>query len=596
MQSVHDCPFCDSPCGNDWCTCGRKMKVKYNKRTVNIENWNGEDLGSILSVDTETDYVPFTQVADLATMQVFNGKKVVYVMAEDVSKFLDLHKDSTLFFHNAPFDLDVISNHIHVKQWTYDVVDRAKVYDTQILYKLWHLAHVGFVPFKSSLAHLSSSFFGEVMSKDNEIRCNFMEYKNVPIEDIPEEFVVYGAKDVVATWDAYFELVSRIKRYDQHNTLLSHNIQLKGAVALDHMYKNGIVIDLKAKDEKLLEMNAELDRLQDILATYGWVRGTKGIKERYENIIDLIGLSNVLPRTEDGSISSKREDLAPYNDHPFISAYLDYVELEKASTFIRDLDAEIQHPKYNILVNTGRTSCSKPNFQQLPKKGNIRELFRAREGKTFGIVDYSAIELATLSQVTFDRYGYSTMREKINEGTDLHKYYASVMHNCDIGSVTKQWRQEAKAANFGFPGGLGIDTFIEFSRGYGLTLSPEVAQSMKDTWFNAFPEMGEYMQGEQGGVYTLTGRYRGNTTFCSEKNTPFQGLAADGAKLALYELDKAGFRLTGFVHDEVICEFPKSMAEEKLKEMEEIMIKAMRQVVPDVRVGVEGMLSEVYTK
>ena len=119
---------------------------------------------------------------------------------------------------------------------------------------------------------------------------------------------------------------------------------------------------------------------------------------------------------------------------------------------------------------------------------------------------------------------------------------------------------------------------------------------MKDTWFNAFPEMGEYMQGENGGVYTLTGRYRGNTTFCAEKNTPFQGLAADGHKISLYELDKAGFKIVGQVHDEVLCEFPKSLAEEKLKEMEEIMIKGMKSVVPDVNVGVEGMLSEVYTK
>lgn len=563
---------------------------------MSVLPWKGEDLGGVLAADTETDFVPFTQVAELATMQVFNGKNAYWIQAEDVSKFLDAHRESVLIFQNAPFDLDIIREHIHVKQWTYDVVDRGKVFDTKILYTLWHLAHVGFVPFKSSLDHLSRTLIGETLTKDNDVRCNFMQFKNVPLEEIPSEFVEYGAKDVVATWDVYFDIMSRIQRYDTYNTNLSHHIQLKGAIALDHIYKNGIKVDLKSKDEKLKEMNADLERLGDQLATWGWVRGTKGIKERYENIIGLIGLSNVLPRTEDGSISSKREDLTPYNDHPFISAYLDYVEIEKASTFVRDLDAEIQHPRYSLLRNTGRTSCSKPNFQQLPKKGNIRELFVAREGKTFAIVDYSAIELSTLAQVTYDRYGHSVMREKINEGQDLHKYYASVMHNCRAEEVTKQQRQEAKAANFGFPGGLGIDTFIDFSRGYGLDLSSEVAQEMKDTWFNAFPEMGEYMQGEDGGVYTLTGRYRGNTTYCAEKNTPFQGLAADGAKLAMYELDKAGFTIVGFVHDEIICEVPSSMAEEKLKEMEELMVKGMVEVVPDVKVGVEGMLSPFYTK
>ena len=603
MQSVHDCPFCDSPCGNDWCTCGRKMKVKYNKRTVNIENWNGEDLGSILSVDTETDYVPFTQVADLATMQVFNGKKVVYVMAEDVSKFLDLHKDSTLFFHNAPFDLDVISNHIHVKQWTYDVVDRAKVYDTQILYKLWHLAHVGFVPFKSSLAHLSSSFFGEVMSKDNEIRCNFMEYKNVPIEDIPEEFVVYGAKDVVATWDAYFELVSRIKRYDQHNTLLSHNIQLKGAVALDHIYKNGIKVDLKARDQKLKEMRALMEEKADTLATYGWVRGTKGIKERYENIIDLIGLSNVLPRTEDGSISSKREDLTHYNDHPFISAYLDFHEVEKATTFIRNWCTERIHPRYSAILNTGRTSCSGGdnacNIQQIPRIGGIRELFIPEEGKVFVDIDYSALELAGLAQVCITEFGYSKMADLINEGKCLHYYTASNVYRKPEEEITKDERQFAKIPNFAFPTNMSPSTFVSYCKGYNVPMTEEQGEEVKRAYAETYPEISQDFWNVPFGentVYTLTGRARANCSYTAYLNTKFQGLCADGAKLALYEVDKAGYKIVAFIHDQIMVEAPKSLSLDTLNTVSQIMIESMQEVIPDVKISVEGEILERWKK
>lgn len=40
---------------------------------------------------------------------------------------------------------------------------------------------------------------------------------------------------------------------------------------------------------------------------------------------------------------------------------------------------------------------------------------------------------------------------------------------------------------------------------------------------------------------TLTGRVRGCTTFTKARNTPFSGLAADGAKLALWNLTHAGF-------------------------------------------------------
>ena len=78
------------------------------------------------------------------------------------------------------------------------------------------------------------------------------------------------------------------------------------------------------------------------------------------------------------------------------------------------------------------------------------------------------------------------MLDKINEGEDLHKFYASVMHGCETNQVTKEWRQEAKAANFGFPGGLGTKTFIQFSSGYGLEISESEAMRMKDAWHAAF--------------------------------------------------------------------------------------------------------------
>ena len=100
-------------------------------------------------------------------------------------------------------------------------------------------------------------------------------------------------------------------------------------------------------------------------------------------------------------------------------------------------------------------------------------------------------------------------------------------------------------------------------------------------------------------VYTLTGRRRGNTTFCAEKNTPFQGLAADGAKLALYNMDKHGFKIVGFVHDEIISEIPntnKEQVSELLRLQESIMVSSMQQVVPDVKISVESQISECYTK
>jgi DNA polymerase-1 len=571
----------------------------WNKEEYDISVWTSSvgKIGRFCCIDTETTIAPFTMVPELVTFQAYSGgKNVYYVLREDIKEFLEVHRESFVIAHNMPFDSDVISKAIGTPETMYHFYDSNLVRDTGVLWRLLHLASLGFVPFKYNLALLSEKFLGVKLVKD-EIRENFGQFLGLPFEAIPQEYLEYGAIDVIATYKLYFKLIGEIRNHDKKNTLLSQDIQVKGDLALNHIYKNGIGFDLSQRDDWLVGINKQMDKHSNILASWGWVRGRKGINDVFSSILSRLGVADLLPTTTTGTISSKADDLNPYRKYAFIDSYLEYQSLEKASSFVTGVTSNVVHPRYNLLVNTGRTSCSKPNFQQLPKFGGIREMFVPTDSKdTFIITDYAAIELSTLAQVSYDMYGYSVMRDKINDGEDLHKYYASIMNGCDIKDVTKQQRQEAKAANFGFPGGLGVDTFIEFSAGYGLELTKAKAQEMKDVWFDAFPEMRDYMKNEIGEIFTLTGRKRGNTTFCAEKNTPFQGLAADGAKLAMYNLDKAGFKVVGFVHDEIICQVPKDKSAEMLLIQEKIMIDSMKEVVPDVAVGVESAISDFYTK
>ena len=573
--------------------------MQFNNQEYNILTWSKEvgKIGRFIACDTETTVVPFTQIPDLVTFQAYSGgTNVYYVTRENIKDFLEAHGDSFIIMHNAPFDTDVINKVLGNREVMYSFYDANLIRDTGVLYRLLHLASLGFLPFKYNLALLSEKFLGTKLIKD-EVRENFGQFLNLPFEAIPNNYLEYGAIDVISTYNLYFRLVAEIRNHDKYNTLLSHDIQVKGDLALNHIYKNGIGFDLKQRDEWMIGIDAQMQKHSNILASWGWVRGKKGVNDDYSRIMGIVGVSNLLPSTETGVLSSKADDLQPFRSIPFINSYLEYQSLEKAASFVSGITGSVVHPRYNLLVNTGRTSCSKPNFQQLPKFGGIREMFiPTNEEDTFIITDYAAIELSTLAQVAYDQYGYSVMMNQINDGVDLHKYYASVMNGCTIEEVTKQQRQEAKAANFGFPGGLGVDTFIEFSRGYGLELTKTQAQEMKDVWFDAFPEMRDYMKNEMGEIFTLTGRKRGNTSFCTEKNTPFQGLAADGAKLAMYNLDKAGFKVVGFVHDEIICQVKKVDAEELLTLQEKIMIESMRVVVPDVAVGVESNISDFYTK
>jgi DNA polymerase I-like protein with 3'-5' exonuclease and polymerase domains len=568
------------------------MEVEFNSVTYKMKFWNGEELGQNVAYDSETTMAPFTTTPDFIIGSAYAGRGTVYLISPaKLELFFKTHPKANILGQNLPFDFDVVKKAVPEFN-EYTIYDEDRVRDTGVLYRLWHLARIGYVPHRYNLALLCEQLLGCELEKGEE-RVGFGQFQNQPIEEIPSSYLRYAAKDAIATYLIYFKLRSRIAPLDKFNTLLSHSIQVKGDLALNRIYKRGIGFDTERASLWLRAADARLARLQNRLATWGWVRGTKGIQARYESIIDFLKLP--LPLTEDGKISSKSEDLIQYAHIPFIKDFLAFGFLEKQTSFVRDQCESRIHPRYNLLVNTGRTSCAKPNIQQLPRGGCIRSMYVAKTGHSLIITDYAAIELATLAQVLLNKYGHSVMAQKINDGIDLHKYYASVMNECSLADVTKGMRQEAKAANFGFSGALGIDTFIQFSRGYGLELTRPQAQKMKDAWFTAFPEMKEYLKdNDEGATYTLTGRRRANASYCAAANTPFQGLASDGAKLALYELDKAKLNVVAFIHDEAVIE-SNNVAQDKVK-VESIMIEAMKEVSPNVKISVESQVSRRFCK
>jgi DNA polymerase I-like protein with 3'-5' exonuclease and polymerase domains len=512
--------------------------------------------------------------------------------------FFNKHYESRFIMQNAPFDLDVLAKKLG-SSFTYDLLDRCLVHDTAILYRLYHLATIGYVPFKYSLATLAQKFLNVELEKDNDVRLTFEQFRGVPISDIPMEWLEYGAKDAVATFDVYLALMSRIEGVDDYKTLLSHDIQLKGDLALFHIRKNGIGFDLKRRDVWLKDMNSKLEAESDVLASWGWVRGLKGLQERYEAIVTMLGIADKLPRTESNQISSKSEDLEAFRGLPFVDAYLSFHELEKATTFVRDLTESRVHPRYNLLVNTGRTSCSKPNVQQLPRVGGVREMFKAKEGHTLIITDYSSLELAILSQVNMTENGFSKMGELINEGKCLHYYTASQVYGKPESAITKEERQFAKIPNFAFPTNMGAATFVKYCAQYNVSMTENEAWKLKNGYAKAYPEISQHfwnVNRNEDTVYTLTGRRRKGCSYTAYLNTKFQGLAADGAKLALYELDKAGFTTVLFCHDEAVTEVPEDKVEELRKLQEKIMIEQMRVVCPDIKISVESTISPVYVK
>ena len=112
----------------------------------------------------------------------------------------------------------------------------------------------------------------------------------------------------------------------------------------------------------------------------------------------------------------------------------------------------------------GRTSCSKPNVQQIPRAGEFRQVIVPSPGNFLLAVDYSYIELVTLAAVCQARFGYSRLADTISAGVDPHCFTASMLLGVPLDEFMtwkksnnvqfKQARQRSKGLNFGVPGGM----------------------------------------------------------------------------------------------------------------------------------------------
>jgi DNA polymerase I-like protein with 3'-5' exonuclease and polymerase domains len=100
-----------------------------------------------------------------------------------------------------------------------------------------------------------------------------------------------------------------------------------------------------------------------------------------------------------------------------------------------------------------------------------------------------------------------------------------------------------------------------------------------------------------GPVTTLTGRVRGSVGYSQARNTPFQGLAADGAKLALWDLYKAGYRCVAFIHDEVLIELPIDGDHTRHAELiDGILCEAMQRLTGSIPIACEYALTDRWRK
>lgn len=680
------------------------MKVSFNGHEYPCRVWK-PTLGAIgpCAFDSETTLIVDNQTPEFIIGTVFNGQEVFFLTRELLAAFFALNS-GPFFIANAPFDLSVIEKACGLSSLSF--IDKNIVIDVLLLFQLVRIAEAGESNFGASLANICLECLGVDLPKDlkdesgNDVRLSFGQFisegERIQYERIPSIYLQYAALDAVATFFVGLHLQERAAKVSRKygvdpKSLLSHHIQLKASLALNLATKNGLYIDTDYKNKIRSTIEKDIAESKIALRSLGWMPGegsNAALQELLKNIEAEYGVQ--LPRTKTGKISAKGKYLQERTDIPFFKHFIAYKNNSKLLEFL-NFEASRIHARFNPIVSTGRTSSFSPNVQNFPRDSRIRAIIAASPGYVFLDVDYAQIELCTLAQITYDKYGQSKMRELLNTNVDLHSYFAAILTGKSYEEIGKdsEDRRKAKACNFGFPGGLGIESFIEYAKvNYEVELTPEEARSYRDKWLDTFPEVRTYLDhnelellkssgilrsydDEVGGsanedaavwifrgivsgnamtkttqrLYTPeeikwafqvlstadfygkddyinsirlqrgsrslwqafirsfnviifpSGRIRSNIDYCQLKNNPFQGLAADGAKEALYELIRQGYRVVNFIHDEFLIEVPETWdlkaAESQVKE---ILISSMSKHCPDVKIKVDAKWMKRWSK
>jgi len=249
------------------------------------------------------------------------------------------------------------------------------------------------------------------------------------------------------------------------------------------------------------------------------------------------------------------------------------------------------------------------------------------------------------------RYGWdaSDLAKASNRGDDLHCMTASGLFDIPYETILqnkkeepyKTQRQGSKALNFGGLGGLGAKAFQPYAKHtYGVDWTLEECKTRIKKWKDRWPEVKRYLNdngtecdssdGRRTTATNNSGREKADCYYAQLCNYPFQSLAADGVKAALWELIKhqllgwfwteasyqkqqVAIRMIGdayystthpvyygsplrrshavnMVHDEIVMEHPEDLAEEAFALQQRIMVDTMERFTSGVKPSVEGAL------
>jgi hypothetical protein len=479
------------------------------------------------------------------------------------------------------------------------------------------------------------------LDKASYWRPRFGTLYDKPCSEWPEEARAYVLGDI-AVRDLFLaqETAGPAILYD-------HAAQLRGATPLALTSARGFLTDPQAAqilyDETVLELEehkkvvfeAGLARYQKKAGELVLVKDKKAAEARLVAAYEASGREpprgKVTEKMADkgvlwGNVKLDEEACALSGDS-VLESYTAYSQAGTLLAKVRRLQRSPIQASYNVLVDTGRTSCRQGddpedgeawtsygmNLQNMPRKEGTRECFIARPGWAIVSVDMDAFEMRTMAQVALWVLGYSDLADILNDTKRCpHVEMGARLRNIPTadayalkGKERSNLRGLAKGPNFGLWGGMAYLRLKDYCRlNYGVVLTDDEAKHACKVWREMYREAQPYLdwvKGQVGRTFGSKGtitqfvskRIRGGVGYTEAANGFFQSLAADIAKAAgwrlveqAYEVRSSalyGCRPLAFVHDEWLYEIPLDRIHDAGYLMAKIMTDTAHEYCPDVK-------------
>lgn len=594
-----------------------------------------------LYLDTETTSLD-PRHGRVRLIQVMEGTEVtvydVFEHPEAMDMLLDICEDPKIVkvFHNAKFDLSWVRAHAGRRVYF------TNIYDTMIAAQIL-------------TAGWSFPYWDK---KANELKKRSLEYSLMALVqrhlgykiDKSQQKSDWGDKALTAEQMKYasrdVEVLAPIceiqwELLEANNLWHVAHLEFESIAPIVEMEYLGMPFvwaeaELLREELKVKSKAAMVDLEKEIIKTQGSRQTTLfGVTAGMD--INLNSPTQVVKymKTKLGlDVSSSDVETLKSLEHPFALKLLKYRGLEKSLQFIEQFDeygarSGRLYPTYNqARAATGRMSSSKPNGQQIPKRGDnkvFRKLFKTSPGNKLVKVDFSAVEMRVMARLAQDK----AMIQAITEGVDLHKLTAAKTSQKAMVDVTKEDRQKAKAVNFGLIYGMSAPTLKKYAWfNYGVKMSEEEANQTRERYFDLYKGILNWHQTQKTKMHTnapyhqhsyergyfiqhvaiqqtILGRKRFWPTFAGEtiaKPTEFfnsadQGTSADITKQSMVELYKVlpeEAKIIAVVHDEIVVECPEAMAESISKLMIEVMCRVGSDMLAPVRVDAEAEIADSW--